>query len=161
MNIPAAIVDSVRASCAADRQTVVAICLSPPDTWVTVNFRKERFTSGLTLMALASTNADGQFILTSPLELAEAMLHGQVRVMPPINGRLSVSAGFAKMAHTPLREHARKCWPKEQCESRGAAEAQMRSIVKRGLEKNIDTIHVYECPHCHMWHVGHSAEVTR
>lgn len=56
-----------------------------------------------------------------------------------------------------LRQLARRCWPKEQCESQGAAEAQMRSLLRRGLEKNADTVHVYHCPHCRMWHVGHSS----
>lgn len=54
-----------------------------------------------------------------------------------------------------LRAHARKCWPKEQHESRRMAEAQLRSIVKRGLEKDPAHIHVYYCPHCQHWHVGH------
>jgi hypothetical protein len=49
----------------------------------------------------------------------------------------------------------RRCFPKEQCATQGAAEAQMRSIVRRGLEKNIETIHVYRCPDCGAWHVGH------
>ena len=48
----------------------------------------------------------------------------------------------------------RKCWPKEQHSTKGKAEAQMRSITKRGLEKDRDTIHVYECA-CGSWHVGH------
>lgn len=54
-----------------------------------------------------------------------------------------------------LRRLVRKCWPKEQCESRGAAEAQLRSLERRGLLKDITLAHVYECPFCHSWHVGH------
>lgn len=64
----------------------------------------------------------------------------------------------------PVREHARKvakgrqkCWPKEQHRSEGAARAQLRSIVKRGLEKNAARIHVYQCPCCRCWHVGHGS----
>lgn len=49
----------------------------------------------------------------------------------------------------------RRCFPKERCPTRGAAEAQMRSIVRRGLEKDADRIHCYQCPHCGDWHVGH------
>lgn len=49
----------------------------------------------------------------------------------------------------------RPCFPKEQHATRGAAEAQMRSITNRGLEKDADKIHVYVCAHCHTWHVGH------
>lgn len=62
----------------------------------------------------------------------------------------------------PIRESARRrakdqrrCWPKEQHRTKGAAEAQMRSIVRRGLAKNLEKIHVYVCPHCRCYHVGH------
>lgn len=54
-----------------------------------------------------------------------------------------------------LRSLARACFPKEQHDTQGAAEAQMRSITKRGLEKDAAKIHTYECPHCNKWHVGH------
>ena len=53
-----------------------------------------------------------------------------------------------------LKPHARACWPKAMCASREAAQAQLRSIIKRGLEKN-NRIHPYRCPHCRSWHVGH------
>jgi hypothetical protein len=56
--------------------------------------------------------------------------------------------------HPALRSLARRCWPKTQWISRGAAEAQMRSLMKRDLTKN-STCHVYACPHCRFWHVGH------
>lgn len=59
-----------------------------------------------------------------------------------------------------IRDLARKCWPKEMHETRGAAEAQMRSIQKRGLEKDASRIHVYQCPHCQKWHVGHRKEAA-
>ncbi len=49
----------------------------------------------------------------------------------------------------------RRCWPKEQHKTQGAAEAQLRSITRRGLEKDLDRIHTYYCPTCHTWHVGH------
>lgn len=54
-----------------------------------------------------------------------------------------------------MRAIGRPCFPKEQHNTRGAAEAQMRSIVRRSLEKDIARIHVYPCPHCKAWHVGH------
>jgi hypothetical protein len=53
----------------------------------------------------------------------------------------------------------RACWPKEQHRSQGAAEAQVRSLVKRGLEKDLQAIHAYRCPHCDFFHVGHSGAV--
>ena len=65
-------------------------------------------------------------------------------------------------AQPALRALVRKCWPKEQHKTQGAAEAQMRSITKRDLEKDNSRIHVYECPDCvhpdtkkAAWHVGH------
>lgn len=61
-----------------------------------------------------------------------------------------------RMQDTGLRELARRCWPKEQHASREAAEAQKRSILKRGLEGDAKRIHVYRCPHCNAWHVGHA-----
>lgn len=60
-----------------------------------------------------------------------------------------------------LRSLSRPCFPKEQHATRGAAEAQMRSILKRGLEKDSKRIHVYKCPDCHAWHVGHATAGRR
>jgi hypothetical protein len=60
-----------------------------------------------------------------------------------------------------LRRLGRSCFPKEQHVSRGAAEAQMRSITRRNLERDLSRIHVYECTCLHpetgkpAWHVGH------
>lgn len=54
-----------------------------------------------------------------------------------------------------LRRLVRPCWPKERHASYQKAQAQLRSILKRGLEKDLNTIHSYLCPHCHGWHVGH------
>lgn len=58
-----------------------------------------------------------------------------------------------------LRALARRCWPKEQHATRGAAEAQLRSITRRAKEKGA-TIHAYHCPHCRTWHVGHGGPRT-
>lgn len=61
-----------------------------------------------------------------------------------------------KLSDLPaLRQLARPCWPKTQHASSGAAEAQLRSILKNDLAKNARRIHTYQCPHCRMWHVGH------
>ena len=57
----------------------------------------------------------------------------------------------------------RPCHPKEQHFSKGVAEAQLRSITRRELEKDLGRIHVYVCPDCsrryqrRVWHVGHYA----
>lgn len=60
-----------------------------------------------------------------------------------------------RMSDTELRRLARRCWPKEQHASQKKAEAQMRSLLKRGLEKDETKLHAYECPDCGSWHVGH------
>jgi hypothetical protein len=54
-----------------------------------------------------------------------------------------------------LRPFVRACWPKEQHRSLGAAEAQMRSLLRRDLEKDASLIRVYRCAHCGAFHVGH------
>lgn len=56
-----------------------------------------------------------------------------------------------------LRGMVRPCWPKQQHDSPEAARAQMRSILKRGLEKDASRIHIYPCPDCGKYHVGHKA----
>ena len=71
-------------------------------------------------------------------------------IMGTFGDRLAAAIG-----HRP-----RRC-RKEVHRSRGAAEAQMRSILRRGLAKDEGTIHVYRCPECSQhdqrdaWHVGH------
>lgn len=56
-----------------------------------------------------------------------------------------------------LRAMTRACWPKEQHISREAAEAQVRSLVNRDLQKD-NSLHPYRCPDCSQWHVGHRGE---
>ncbi len=56
-----------------------------------------------------------------------------------------------------LRNRGRPCWRKEKHASKGAAEAHLRSLAKRGKLKDKDTVNVYKCPHCGSWHVGHSS----
>ena len=57
--------------------------------------------------------------------------------------------------NSTLRSVTRKCWPKEQHTTKGAAEAQRRSILRRGLAKDPDRIRAYKCESCPFWHVGH------
>lgn len=66
------------------------------------------------------------------------------------------TSGILPLSRAPaLRALARRCWPKEPHATRGAADAQLRSILKRGLAKDEERIHVYRCPFCRRWHVGH------
>lgn len=70
---------------------------------------------------------------------------------------LSLGMMFNTLRDQPaLRRLARRCWPKEQHKTRGAAEAQMRSILRRDLAKDVRLLHPYLCPHCSTWHVGHN-----
>lgn len=72
--------------------------------------------------------------------------------------KIAVLCGVAvnRLQDAPgLRRLARKCWPKEQHRTQGAAEAAMRSLLKRGLEKDAEKLHAYLCPFCKFWHTGH------
>ena len=41
----------------------------------------------------------------------------------------------------------------------GAAEAAMRSLIRRGLHsRELGTLNVYQCRRCLAWHVGHTRE---
>lgn len=60
-----------------------------------------------------------------------------------------------------LRPFVRACWPKQQHRTFGAADAQLRSILRRDLAKDESTIRVYRCHQCTfedgapVFHVGH------
>lgn len=60
-----------------------------------------------------------------------------------------------RMQDTPLRRLARRCWPKEQHASMGAARAHLRALVKAGLLKDESRARAYRCVHCGKCHVGH------
>lgn len=56
----------------------------------------------------------------------------------------------------PLLPSRRIC-KKQGYPSKGAAEAGLRSLVKRGLHRPEEgTIHAYQCPRCLQWHTGHA-----
>lgn len=66
-----------------------------------------------------------------------------------------------------MREHLqmvmraeRQCYPKQQHDTFGAADAQKRSIEKRNLQRS-KRLHVYKCPHCFKYHVGHASHGSR
>lgn len=78
-------------------------------------------------------------------------------------GETIVASGVAvnRMGDQPaLRSISRPCWPKEQHASKAAALAQLRSITRRGLQRN-QSLHAYRCTCLHpdtgapAWHVGH------
>lgn len=51
---------------------------------------------------------------------------------------------------------ARQCANKIGHHSKGAAEASMRSLVKRDLHRpELGPLHPYPCRYCNRWHVGH------
>ncbi len=56
-----------------------------------------------------------------------------------------------------LQALGRRCWRKEKHDSQGAAEAHLRSLEKRDMVTNAETVNTYQCPYCGAWHVGHSS----
>lgn len=58
-------------------------------------------------------------------------------------------------SHPELARLAHSCWRKQRHASQASAEAQLRSIVRRGLEKDARRIHTYFHAECGGWHVGH------
>ena len=53
----------------------------------------------------------------------------------------------------------RFCKRKLRHPTRGAAEAAMRSLIRRGMHcPEVGTLNVYKCPRCLAWHVGHRYE---
>lgn len=118
-------------------------------------------------MNLYHVTAPEDMYLSEDALLAEARAAGYAGASPMIAMLRLAEAGvfefegvvvrraFHLSDNPVLRSMARRCWPKEQHDTIGAAEAQLRSITKRGLEKNIERIHTYLCPHCRKYHVGH------
>jgi len=50
-----------------------------------------------------------------------------------------------------------RCWRKQKWGSRGAAEAQLRSLLKRTFVRDVERLNVYRCPFCDGYHVGRFA----
>ncbi len=137
MRIPPVVVDSALATVRQRPEAVVAICFACPDTWVEVDTSIDAVPRGAEVVALAR-HTDRVLFLDAQLT-AHAFSVNRLSSAPA------------------LRAMARRCFPKEQHASRGAAEAQLRSLQTRDLAKN-DTAHTYECPHCGTWHVGHTVK---
>ena len=57
---------------------------------------------------------------------------------------------------TDLNTLARPCWRKRKLPSKGAAEAQLRSLLNRddGFTQDREALNVYQCKFCGGWHVG-------
>ena len=57
---------------------------------------------------------------------------------------------------TGLNKIARPCWRKHKWPTKGAAEAQLRSLLARGDDyvEDREALNVYECRFCGDWHVG-------
>jgi hypothetical protein len=57
----------------------------------------------------------------------------------------------ARLTNVQLRH----CWRKARWPSKGAAEAQMRSLRRRdGYVRDAERLNVYHCVYCQGWHVG-------
>jgi hypothetical protein len=81
-------------------------------------------------------------------------------VVDGTTGDIVVTNGIVDML-IDVRKALRTCWPKRPHDSWASAEAQLLQLVHRGLAKDAQRIHVYECPECtehrgrRTWHVGH------
>lgn len=47
-----------------------------------------------------------------------------------------------------------RCWRKQRWRSKGAAEAQLRSLLRSAKVKNEERLNAYRCPWCRWYHVG-------
>jgi hypothetical protein len=47
------------------------------------------------------------------------------------------------------------CWRKQKNKSQGAAEAQLRALVRASYVKGAEELRTYLCRDCQTWHVGH------
>ena len=57
--------------------------------------------------------------------------------------------------HARQRDQRLAACRKRGLPSRGAAEAQMRSLLRReDYVENPELLNVYQCPRCFQWHVG-------
>jgi hypothetical protein len=56
--IPDTIIEEVRARCLTQRSTVLGIAYASPDTWVVVDFSRERVPAGATLITMATWRRD-------------------------------------------------------------------------------------------------------
>ena len=61
-----------------------------------------------------------------------------------------IKAGFAPPRARPW------CDNKTRHKSQGAADAQLRSLKKRGIVYGEETLNSYRCYTCGFWHVGHA-----
>jgi len=62
---------------------------------------------------------------------------------------------------TDLTMLARPCWRKRPHRSRGSAEAQLRSLARRGMLDPVEGTRVYECRFCARWHVGRARKIQK
>lgn len=95
-------------------------------------------------------------------DLVDILLNGRGRVkgwQPFDNGMAEKLAPIRKeLIEKVLPELRRKCFPKRQHASFGAAETQLHDILVNHMAKDASRIHSYMCPDCGAWHVGHSTE---
>lgn len=142
MTLPSHIVEAARREAHARPLALLAIAQADVDRWVLVNLEHEVMPDAAGIVALVvqirgAVHFLDAAVLTRPHTFTHHAVHiNRLRDLPA------------------LRDLMRACWPKEQHETQGAAEAQLRSITKRALEKS-SAIHTYRCPVCHHWHVGH------
>jgi hypothetical protein len=53
-----------------------------------------------------------------------------------------------------LRRRSRPCWRKQRWPSLGAAQAQLRSLLRSEHVRDTELLNAYLCPHCEGYHIG-------
>ena len=54
----------------------------------------------------------------------------------------------------------RSCGGKKKFKTKSKAETHMKQVAAKPNAKAPELLHVYECPLCHYWHIGHSTDKT-
>jgi hypothetical protein len=91
-------------------------------------------------------------------DLIEILLNGrgQCKGWSPFDNGLPLAPVREELVKEIIPRLRRKCFPKVQHPTRGAAETQLHDVLHNKLAKDVSRIHTYHCPECGQWHVGHS-----
>lgn len=97
-------------------------------------------------------------------DLIDILLNGRGRASDgwsPFDNGLPLGPVREELVKEVIPKLRRKCHPKIQHPSRGAAETQLHDVLVHKMAKDVGRIHTYLCPDCGSWHVGHSTLLKR